>query len=404
MKAPVRGHSVQVTPLGLACFLCGAAIGVKLDFVGDLHLLEPLAVLLAVQVVLSRGSGKSFVPRVFFGFLVAGLITFCGYLLADLVAENEPWQYLKGWGRVALLIVDSATIMILAAHGRQNLWWLVLGVAVGGISALAIEGVPLTNWKLGYGEYVALLVVTLVPLVPPVAAIPAIGAFGGFCIALDYRNLGAACILVAGAMAWQTTAANGSRALFLRCIALAAVFTLVLATLALMLDSTEEDYRTRREASNVGRYVGVLVAWRAILESPIVGYGSWAIADQKYTRMIRDEVLSRIDSPAIRNYVENHPVRSLMPHSQLIQAWLEAGILGLAFFLLYGVRMAQALHWFAMRHPLDAIVPMFVFFLVQGGWNLVGSPFLGIHRVYIAVAVAVTMLAVHQRTQIRRAA
>lgn len=382
--------------LAFAAFFCGLCFDVRLSVVGEFYLIEPLLCLLALQCVLSRGPGKQFVPSVFGSYLAAGVLTFCGYLLADLIAANEPWQYLKGWGRVAMLIVDCATLMIVAAQERKVLWWLIIGMAVGGIISLGLQGTPLTQWKLGYGEYVALLVITLAALASPWISIPLIGGFGSFCILVDYRSLGAACVLVAGTMLWRSWAGR-SRNPWLRGVGPLVVFAIAGAILLAVLDATKEDYRARREASTVGRFVVIMVALRAIAESPLIGYGSWALADQKYTRMIRDEVQSRVEASSTRQYIEDNPVRSLMPHSQLVQVWLEGGLLGLAFFLLYGMRIARALQWFVMRRALDAVAPIYVFFLVEGAWNLVASPFLGTHRVYIAITVAITMLGMHER-------
>ena len=116
-RAPVelREAGIPWSFVGLFAFVCGLCIDIRLELVGEVYLAEPL---LALQRVLSRGPGPQFVPPAFAGYILAGLLTFCGYLVADLVAANEAWQYLKGWGRVALLIVDCAAIMIVAAQGR----------------------------------------------------------------------------------------------------------------------------------------------------------------------------------------------------------------------------------------------------------------------------------------------
>ena len=277
-------------------------------------------------------------------------------------------------------------------------------MGIGGMLSLALQGVPLTQWKLGYAEYVALLVVTLAGLAPAIVSIPLIGGFGAFCIAVDYRSLGAAFVLVAGVMIWQAVGKQHSRSTWLRGIGPIAVVVVAGAVLVALLSATGEDYRARREASTVGRFVVVMVAMRAIAESPLIGYGSWAIADPVYTRMIRDEVQQRVEASSTRQYAEDNLVRSLMPHSQLVQAWLEGGILGLSFFLLYGFRVARALQWFTVRHPLDAVMPVYIFFLVEGAWNLAASPFRGPHGVYIAFGVAFWWVAIYPRTLHRAAA
>ncbi|MBC8008097.1 MAG: O-antigen ligase family protein [Prolixibacteraceae bacterium] len=389
-RTPVRSRPAMITSLGLASFACGTAVGVKLDIVGDLYLLELLVALLALQCLLSRGLGKGFVPSVFLGFLAAGLLTFFGYLLADLMAANEPWQYLKGWGRVALLIVDSAGLMVLAAHGRQHLWWLALGIAVGGVAALAVEGVPLTTWKLGYGEYAVLLAVALAPLLPSFLPTLLISLFGVGCVLADYRSLGAVSLAVSAIMLWHHLAFRDGIAKSL--LRVAVVAGIAVMALTALLWVTQEQYSERRQESNIGRYVGLLVAWRAISESPLVGYGSWA-ADEKFGRMFKAEV-ERIDRDNPRIAQVSH---SLLPHSQLLQVWIEGGLLGLTFFALYAVRLLGALRWFAWNRQTDLLTPLFLFLLVSGIWNLLASPFLGLHRVYIAIVVALISVAAHER-------
>ncbi len=88
---PGQARPIRITALALSCFFCGATVGVKFDIVGDLYLLEPLLALLALQCLLSRGLGKGFVAPMFLGFVAAGFVTSCGYLVADLAAASEPW-------------------------------------------------------------------------------------------------------------------------------------------------------------------------------------------------------------------------------------------------------------------------------------------------------------------------
>lgn len=382
--------SLRASVLAIAAFFSGMAFPFKFDVVGEIYLLEPLILLLALQSWLSRGRGSGFVTPVFLGFMAAGLITFGGYLLADLVAGNEPWQYLKGWGRVALLLFDCAAMMLLAAHGRKNIWWLALGIGIGGIASLLAEGVPLTKWKIGYGEYLAILLLALAPLAQAWFAGVLIGAFGALCVGFDYRSLGAACLVVAAILLWRRIRERRSSARNWILLALTGL-TLVMV-LSILLSATRDQFLERREQSNIGRYVGLIVAWRAIGESPVIGYGSWA-TDRKYTRMLRDEARRM-------NPDQSRPMKtgeSLLPHSQFLQAWIEGGVLGIAFFVLFGIRLLGAFKWFSLHRTIDPITPLALYFLILGGWNLAASPFLGIMRIYIALAVAVIAVAAHER-------
>ncbi|MFN0316754.1 MAG: O-antigen ligase family protein [Burkholderiales bacterium] len=375
-----------------AAVLCGAAIGIKADFVGEISLLEPLAVLLALYCFLARGLGKGFVAAVYFGFIGAGLLTLCGYLFADLVAANEPWQYLKGWGRVVFLVIDCAALMILAAHDRKNIWWLALGMGLGGVAALAAQGLPLSTWKLGYGEYCALVVVACAGLFPQMLSVLGIAAFGVICVFTDYRSLGAASLLASGLLWYGSFRARERRHLLGQALALIVPAAAAASLLYAALSTTDERIIERRQLSNSGRYIGLVVAWRAVLESPVIGYGSWA-AEKRFGRMLRDEA---------RQFEQelNVPIdlgRSLIPHSQWLQSWVEGGLLGLSFFLVYAWGLVAALRWFVWHRKTDRLQALGLFILVMGAWNLVASPFLGFTRIHIALAVAVIAIAYHER-------
>lgn len=390
-------RAIRITGLGILCFLCGTTVDVRFDLGGGLFLIEPLIALLALQCLLALGPGKSFVAHLFLGFIVAGLVTFSGYLLSDLVAANEPAQFLRGWGRVGFLILDCSALMILAAHGRQNIWWLAVGIAVGGIASLGLAGAPISEWKSGYGEFVALLVVALAPLAPAPLAAAFVGSFGVLCMFLDYRSLGAVCLLVGMAMLWQPPI-NGGNALRRRLLiglTMAIAITAVIATVTL----TKEEFSERRQQSNIGRYAGIVVAWRAITESPLIGYGSWA-ADRRFGRMFQMEIaqLER-ENPSARGdgRSSGSDNQSILPHSQILQACVEGGILGIAFFVLYGYHLFRGLHWFAVQGGKDRLRSLFVFLLMMGLWHFFASPFLGSKRIEIAMAVAVIFVAAHER-------
>lgn len=395
-RLPSPERTRHLTVLGILCFLCGLTIEFKLDFLGDLYLIEPVVLVLAFQCLLSSGGGKAFVPRLFFGFIAAGLLTFLGYLLSDLAAANDPWQYLRGWARVGFLITDTVALLVLAAHGRQNIWWLLLGAGVGGIVALAIGGAPISQWKSGYGEYAAILVVALAPLLPRVFGAAIVGALGALCVVLDYRSLGAICLIVAIVMLWQP--GNRNRGSVLRWVWLGIAGAIASVLIFEVIDATQELYADRREQSNVGRYVGLVVAWRAIAESPVLGYGSWA-ANDKFSRMYREESEKmRRD----RRHPREQSTRSIMPHSQLLQSWLEGGVLGATFFVLYGIHLLRSLYWIALRRHADLVGPLFLYIQMHALWHLFFSPFLGLHRVRIAIAIGIIGVVVHEMRAARK--
>jgi O-antigen ligase len=88
---------------------------------------------------------------------------------------------------------------------------------------------------------------------------------------------------------------------------------------------------------------------------------------------------------------------SILPHSQLLQAWVEGGFLGALFFLIYGRQLLLALLWLGLRHVPGRLTPLYLLFVVSGLWNLAASPFLGAHRINIACAVAAVALLARER-------
>lgn len=387
-RQPLSGSALQ----SAAIFLCGTTVSIRVDLVGEIFLLELLLFLLALQCMLARGLGKGFAAPVFFGFIAAGMATLCGYLISDLVAANQSWQYLKGWGRVAFLIIDCAALMILAAQSARYLWWLVLGMGLGGMTALALQGLPFDTWKLGYGEYCALAVVAVAGLIPRALGVLAVIALGVTSLILDYRSLGAASLLAAGLLGFQMLGFQPERNLLRRSLAVAISAALAIGLLLAALSATDDQYDERRQLSNSGRYVGLVVAWRAITESPFIGYGSWA-AEERFTRMLREEARpfeARLNRPMDVG-------RSLLPHSQFLQSWVEGGLLGTTFFLVYAWGLIAALRWFVLYRANDRLQPAGVYVLVLGLWNLLASPFLGFTRIFIAIAVAIIAIAYHER-------
>ena len=75
----------------------------------------------------------------------------------------------------------------------------------------------------------------------------------------------------------------------------------------------------------------ILVSSRAVLDSPILGHGSWA-KDFKYNEMLNDLL---IEQGKRENYLQDLDPdwRGLIPvHSHLMGAWVWAGILGAIFW------------------------------------------------------------------------
>ena len=380
----------------LAVAACGALSQLSVKMIGDMPVGEPLFLVVATIFFLLRGTGPNFSPSLFWMFFVTGMMMVVGYVISDLVAVTGPSQYLRGWARVFMMVADCIAVQVVVSHGRRYLWWFVTGMALAILFANLANGVPLTMiaWKSsGYGIAIGILVALACGYLPPLAAGAAFCGFGLFSVMLDFRSLGG--IFLLGGVLLVVRALSGGRARFpvLRVSAMIVVIVAAIGALGLALGGSDDEYFERRLESNSGRYLGLIVATRAIIDSPLIGYGSWA-ADKRYTEVLKREAARA--SMRTRRPLEFGD--SMLPHSQVLQAWVEGGVLGALFFLVYGVGILRSVLWLAHRHEPGPMTPLLLVILVLGAWNLVASPFLGTHRIFIMLVIAaIALLAAERR-------
>lgn len=386
--------------LGLLSFVCGALSDISFSVVGEIFLTELALIPLAGLTLLVKGSGGAFRAPIFWGVVFAGLTSLAGYMISDLFAGTDPAQYLRGWGRMIVMISNCVCLMILVAHDKQNLWWFMLGAGIGGILFLATQGIGIQTWKLGYAERVSLVVLTCTPLLPVRLTALALAAFGLVNIALDYRSLGAAFIAIATVL-WTRSGSNNKAAMsFAQYSKFVIIAAICLIGVIVALSLTDKDYHGRRQASNTGRSSAIVVALHAISDSPIIGLGSWTTS-QKYADMLRKVSRENTD-PDVPPVSPEYEGNGFQAHSQILQSWIEGGILGAVFFLFYGYHLFQAIRWYMLHRPLDFFSAAFTFIIITSLWSWMASPFLGFERIQIAMAMSAIATFTFDKSKRRR--
>ncbi|MEK6749683.1 MAG: hypothetical protein AABY83_10815 [Pseudomonadota bacterium] len=383
---------MKVAPMGIAVFICGALSAYKFNVIGEVYAAEIMLLPMAVAALFSRNIDALFKEKIFLILIFSLILMVAGYIISDLARDGVQGQYLRGWGRVALLISDFFALAVLVAYERRIFWWFVLGSGLGAIIFLLDAHTPLREWKLGYGIPVVLSVIAVGRYFSARLNSAILVALAFINIWFDFRMLGTICLMVA-AISWARAGNPGAalRGTGLLNIMLPALFLGAALLIGLML--TQDDYRSRREQSNVGRTVGIKVGLTAITESPLLGYGSWS-DNKELSKLYRAEM-----TKSGVNHGEAAGVKGFSPHSQVLQAWMEGGALGVVFFIVYGFMLFREVKFVALTRKLDSYTSMFLFFLLMGIWDLLMSPFAGIHRMYIAVAAAIlTIIAMEKKT------
>jgi O-antigen ligase len=380
--------------LGLMALFAGLMSSIPIYWFGELYASELILPLIALSLILLYGDKKIFSSWLVKGLLVAGFMTILGYVITDVSLGTKLEQLLKGWARIIFVLINAIALIIIAAHHRNSIWWFVIGIAIGGICYLYVQGVPWTIWKLGYGENISLLIIASTVLLPFRIAIVVLLALGLIHIGLDYRNLGAACLVVA-AIVWSRVGspekvvndfAHMSKLILL------GMLTLFILVTALIV--TQDEYADRRSESNAGRTAGILVSIDAIMDSPFIGYGSWT-ENTELARKLKKEVDRR--TPAQNRKFASHG-KNFRSHSQFLQSWVEAGILGVAFFLFYACILIWGFYRLAFTRALDRFTALYLYVVIVSLWHLLASPFGGEMRVHITLAIATLFMLTYEKT------
>jgi len=152
----------------------------------------------------------------------------------------------------------------------------------------------------------------------------------------------------------------------------------------------------RRTSSNIVRMAAIFTAAQTIEQNPIFGVGSWsqlAEAADRHRQYTED-----------LGQTNDSETSTQAGHSTILQAWTEAGIFAALAFFYYFWRLLSAFKWMLSK-PLDRFYAAELFFLVNGIWGCLFSPFNGAMRIYIGMTSCLCIiLAEEQKSFTRNAA
>ena len=115
----------------------------------------------------------------------------------------------------------------------------------------------------------------------------------------------------------------------------------------------------------------ILVSSRAVMDSPIIGHGSWA-KDARYAEMLND---IQVENGLPHSFEDIWGAEAgLIPsHSHLMQAWVWAGILGAIFWVYVLALVVKGIVVAANQRP--PMAPFYAWLLVLYVWAIPFSPF-----------------------------
>jgi len=386
------GVETWFRPSAAVAFLAGALTSFTVAVGGEMPLGEVVLALTAGWVVLclavhQAAPGPLLSQRFFRVLMAAQTVALGGYVFSDLYRHSHPHDMARGWSRMIFLAIDVLAVAYLLGRSPRNFVAFVLGQCAGDLAFTALFG-PLFGdlWKFGIGAPLTFLVFLLAPLAGPGWATAAAAGLGVLHLALGYRSLGGLCLVAAALGALQLTTRRSRP--WLAPVGLLAVAGVI----GWIYVHSQSDTGRRATRSDIERSAMMTAAVDAIERSPLIGQGSWFSNSDVYDHflLIRQSLAREAHIGGFPEPGEDAETTAL--HSQILVALAEGGLLGGAFFLVYGAGLLRALLRAAFVDRWHRLTPVSTLVLLSALWNLCFSPFSGAHRVYIALACGLMLL------------
>ena len=344
-------------------------------------------------------------PAVTIGFAILWLLA---QILTDLVRGSAFRDYARGWAMIFLFLINFCALYLLIGGRPKRLILFAVGAALGGLISylLVPDALAVTYpWKFGYGSSVTWLLVLLAVWLTQSrrsarmwpAAVFLLAAFLN--VVMGFRSTGGVAFLVCCYLLAHVRRRRrpGSTRIRLRQLAVlgAVTFTGAWGAVELYQHAAQmgwlgtaalQKYQIET-AGDYGLLLGgrseILISGHAIIDSPLLGHGSWA-KDCSYTSLYL-ELRKRA------GYSEGEEREDcLIPtHSYLMGSWVQAGVLGAVFWVwALSLAVRVLIRLYSLR---ERLTPMVIFFAFQMIWDVLFSPFGGASRFLAPFYVVVVM-------------
>lgn len=385
---------------------------VEFSIVGQLYLHDILSFFIVIIGFLTLKDPLSFLKPLSL-FLLLTIIWLIGAVASDIWVGSSSDDIGRGWSKIALFAIHGLAIWIIS-RGRLNILAIyMVGTGFSYIIKATLfpnELAELDPWKFGIGVGLLLISTGLIfigsgknKLLKYFSYALTFFVLIGSLI-FNYRSLFA--VIFISLLYLQLSVATGNLKRFDRVLNrlsfsifvifgffVIQLFIIVYGQLAFSGNLGEDaraKYVMQTQADTnllVGGRPEFLVSTQAILDSPVVGHGSWA-RDRYYANMYFSELMRRglIEDAQWRDLDEKR--NDLIPsHSHLAGAWVESGILGVPIWL-YIIYMSFEVLFSAMKYRyIPSLFVVTTAFLVL--WDVLFSPFAANGRILKAAQVCI---------------
>ena len=370
-----------------ALFLAGATSGIDLHVVGTLPVGEVVIlaafVVFQIQAFGSRGGER---PRYLNWLLALQAVATCALIFSDLWRGSESADFLRGWMRMILLLVDLFAFSLLESRSAGAWVAFQVGTVFSCVSLLFAPPLFGEYWKFGFASSVTVFAVLVLQKMKSVW-----GRAGGLMAlailhaVLEYRSMA----LICGCTALALAVAQVSKKIRVK----AAIVLVVFAAIAffpvrsLVLEKRGEG----GGRSDVERAAMIEAASGAFIESPFIGQGSWFSHSDVMNRFLDIRAIREADAGGGLGFDPND-AEGVAIHSQTLVSLAEGGIFGGSFFLFYdGFLVWAILSRIFLTGEDGRNAPLEFYVLFSSLYATFMSPFSGIERLHIALAAVLAV-------------
>jgi hypothetical protein len=354
--------------------------------------------------------------------IVLGLLWLASQIVTDIIRSTPFEDFSRGWSNIGFFLIEFLTIYLLINKSERRLILFAIGMVIGQfLQYLITPNIFAAGgefWKFGIGYAVTLLLVlgTQLRLVRRWNYLTEATLFAAAILnfLMGTRSLGGICFFVGLYLLLRRrtkknqliTTRVSNKKLFVTALMLLISGMVVLQLYGLAAGSgVLGEGNQQKYESQAGGEFGLLIGARqellvsslAIIDSPIIGHGSWS-KDPSYASLL-PELLSRYGYDETQPIVLADELSDLIPtHSFLFGAWVNSGLLGAVFW--FWIMMFCGKLLLVMYKTKSPLTPVVAFVGFNMLWNILFSPFGAETRFYTAYYLVFLMFA-HNRLLIK---
>ena len=399
--------------LKVACLLAPISLAIDLGAPSKIFAVEVVLPALALFVFLTR---KSFpISQDFRVIMCIGAAYLFAQMLSDVINNTSEEQYIRGWARITLFLINFISIYIIIGNSRSCLLFFAIGVAIGRFWA-ASEGFDAETlpWKIGLAKPIALIVLVCCILLaaPPKTKTPLIAAvvfaLGLFDITMDFRSHGLVLIGTAVLLLLPSCLplnSNPHRPTLSRAYVAVSLGGLVASLIAYQFydyaaqsgwlsERAVQKFETQVERADTSVLIAgrseILVYFEAIYDGLFLGHGSWPRNAHYADKLASERYELGLSGSRSSSSDDSIPI-----HSHIFGSWIEAGLIGGAFWLVVVALIVRSL----LRSSVGSshLRPLYVYGALLLLWDIFFSPFSGFRRFETAFLMVIVLRSLLQR-------